>query len=65
MEGAIVLRSDWLEAAGRKTPDSSKKGKRGMSVKPIGWVPAALKTSKGSKAHERMTKDTSGIWSAQ
>jgi hypothetical protein len=48
-----------------KDPKFLKKGKRGMSVKPIGWVPAALKTSKGSKAHERMTKNTSGIWSAQ
>jgi hypothetical protein len=46
---------------GEKNLRFLKKGKRGMTAKPIGSFPMVSKTPKGSKAQERMIKDTRGI----
>jgi hypothetical protein len=51
-EGPAAPRSAQVGRFGKNTPDSCTKGKRGMTVKPISWVPSRLKTSKGVKALE-------------
>jgi hypothetical protein len=52
MEGSVVPRSELVGRFGKNTPDSCMKGKRGMTVKPISWVPSRLNTSEGVKALE-------------
>jgi len=52
MDGSVVSNSDWIGAGREKNLKFLNKGKRGMTVKPISWVPPVSKTSKGVKASE-------------
>jgi hypothetical protein len=50
--GSAVRESRWIGTGREENLKLLKKGDRGMTVKPISWVLALLKTPKGGEALE-------------